>query len=81
MTVPFKLTGDGYETQWQVNFLAPFVFTTSLLQLMLDTAAVSESVDRVRVINVASDAVHRGPDDINYEDVNLTDTKGVMELW
>jgi NAD(P)-dependent dehydrogenase (short-subunit alcohol dehydrogenase family) len=81
MTVPYKLTGDGFETQWQVNYLAPHVLTSSLMPLLLSTASARGSKDRVRVVNVSSDAVSGGPDTIQWDDVNMTCTKGIMELW
>lgn len=31
MAVPYKITNDGYEIQYQVNFVAPFLFTLELL--------------------------------------------------
>ncbi|CAI6086781.1 unnamed protein product [Clonostachys chloroleuca] len=80
MTVPFKLTKDGYETQIQVNFLALFVFTTTLLPLLLSTASQYSIPNRVRVINVCSDLAFMGPKTIQFDDLNMTNTKGMMEL-
>ncbi|CAH0014906.1 unnamed protein product [Clonostachys rhizophaga] len=80
MTVPFKLTKDGYETQIQVNFLALFVFTTTLLPLLLSTASQYSTPNRVRVINVCSDLAFMGPKTIQFDDLNMTNTKGMMEL-
>ncbi|KAF7584629.1 short chain dehydrogenase family protein [Clavispora lusitaniae] len=42
MGVPFELTKDGYEIQYQVNFVAPFLFTLKLLPLLKDTTTDSE---------------------------------------
>ncbi|KAI3172904.1 hypothetical protein DTO046C5_3251 [Penicillium roqueforti] len=81
MTVPYKLTVDGFETQWQVNYLAPHVLTSTLMPLLLKTASSSGSSDRVRVVNVSSDAAFFGPKTLLLDDVNMTETKGVMELW
>lgn len=81
MTVPFKLTGDGFETQWQVNYLAPHVFTMTLMPLLLSTASFAGRMDRVRVVNVSSDAAFFGPKTLQLWDVNMTDTKGMLELW
>lgn len=79
MNVPMSYTRDGYETQWQVNYLAPFVFTSKLMPLMLYTASQSSSMDRVRVINITSDlAINIGPKSINFEDVNMTSAKGPL---
>lgn len=81
MTVPYKLTVDGFESQWQVNYVAPHVLTSSLMPLLLSTAAAVGNKNRVRVVNVASDAAFFGPKGIKFEDVNMTATKGMMELW
>ncbi|KAK4070807.1 hypothetical protein Trihar35433_5274 [Trichoderma harzianum] len=80
MTVPFKLTADGLETQWQVNYVSPHVFTSSLMPLLLSTASTLNTKDRVRVVHVSSDAAFFGPDTVQWNDVNMTSTKGVMEL-
>jgi NAD(P)-dependent dehydrogenase (short-subunit alcohol dehydrogenase family) len=80
MNVPFKLSKDGFETQWQANYLAGHAFTSGLIPKMLATAAASGDKTRVRVINVASDLAFVGPKAINMADPNLTNTKGLMEL-
>ncbi|KAH7311432.1 hypothetical protein B0I35DRAFT_438069 [Stachybotrys elegans] len=82
MTVPYKLTGDGFETQWQVNYLAPHIFTTSLMPSLLSAASAANDKTRVRVVNLSSDlavVAPGGPRKIQ-EDVNMTSAKGVFEL-
>jgi hypothetical protein len=60
--------------------LAPFVFTSCLMPLLLSTASQSPP-HRVRVVNVSSDMAYRmSGDTMQLEDVNMTDTKGPMEL-
>jgi NAD(P)-dependent dehydrogenase (short-subunit alcohol dehydrogenase family) len=83
MGVPFGLTADGYELQWQVNYLAPFLFVSELLPLLLTTASTIQSKGRVRVVNLSSDmATLLGPKQILLEDVNMTDQKGMtVLLW
>jgi NAD(P)-dependent dehydrogenase (short-subunit alcohol dehydrogenase family) len=83
MGVPFGLTADGYELQWQVNYLAPFLFVSELLPLLLTTASTIQSKNRVRVVNLSSDMVTLlGPKQILLEDVNMTDQKGMtVLLW
>lgn len=81
MTVPYRLTPNGYETQWQVNFLAPFAFTLNLLPLLLSTASRAGNSHRVRVVNVSSDAALAQSKTLHLDDVNMTETRGVMELW
>jgi NAD(P)-dependent dehydrogenase (short-subunit alcohol dehydrogenase family) len=82
MSTPFELTTDGFDRQWEVNYLAPHTFTYYLMPVLLSTAASTDgSKDRVRVVNVASDAAWNGPAKINMEDVNLTNEKGTMAGW
>ncbi|KAK5988021.1 Equisetin cluster transcription factor eqxF [Cladobotryum mycophilum] len=81
MTVPYDLTVDGFEKQWQVNYLAPYVLTSILMPLLLSIASLSGTRDRVRVINVSSDAAFFGPKTMLLDNVNMTDTKGMTELW
>ncbi|KAF3935453.1 hypothetical protein ABW20_dc0108009 [Dactylellina cionopaga] len=80
MNAPFKLSKDGYETQWQSNYLAPHIFTSSLLPKLIATAALHNDKTRVRVVNVSSDLAFFGPKTINLVDVNLTDYKGLFSL-
>jgi NAD(P)-dependent dehydrogenase (short-subunit alcohol dehydrogenase family) len=79
MSCPYKLTTDGFETQWQVNYLAPFVMTTFLMPLMLSTAAKSDSKTRVRIVNVSSALAFSNPKTIDFEDPNLTNASGMLE--
>ncbi|KAK5171855.1 uncharacterized protein LTR77_003491 [Saxophila tyrrhenica] len=81
MATPYQLTKDGYERQWQVNYLSPFLMTYYLLPLLLRAAAQSGRQDRARVVNVSSDmAFALGPKKILWDDVNMTKTKGMLEL-
>ncbi|KAL6824713.1 hypothetical protein J3E69DRAFT_381586 [Trichoderma sp. SZMC 28015] len=82
MACPYELTKDGYELQWQTNFLGHHAFTMCLLPLLRSAAQSSHSRDRVRIVNVSSDAaISMGPDSINYKDPNLADVKGVTASW
>ncbi|KAL8764444.1 MAG: hypothetical protein Q9194_007084, partial [Teloschistes cf. exilis] len=72
MAVPFQLTVDGFELHWQTNYLAPFLFTKTLLPFLKSTAATSPSPSRVRIVNVSSDAaVSLGVKEIDLERPNL----------
>lgn len=51
MAVPHEITKDGYEIQYQVNFVAPFLFTLKLTQAL---ASASTYSDPLRVICVSS---------------------------
>jgi NAD(P)-dependent dehydrogenase (short-subunit alcohol dehydrogenase family) len=77
MGVPFELTRDGYELQWQVNYLSPFLLVSELMALLLNTAAAANRKDRVRVVNVSSEMANLlGPKRILLEDVSMTEQKG-----
>lgn len=81
MAVPYKLTTDGYESQFQVNYLAPFVFTSVLTPLLLETAKKCDRRDRVRVINLSSEMTSMvGPKTMVLDNVNMFDAKGVTVL-
>ena len=77
MGTPFETTKDGYESQWQVNYLAPFILTHNLLPLMLRTASETTDKTRVRVVNLATEMTSMlGPKAISLTDVNLKDACG-----
>ncbi|KAL1653589.1 hypothetical protein SLS61_003735 [Didymella pomorum] len=77
MGTPFATTRDGYESQWQVNYLAPFILTHNLLPLMLRTASETTDKTRVRVVNLATELTAMvGPKSISLTDVNLKDACG-----
>jgi NAD(P)-dependent dehydrogenase (short-subunit alcohol dehydrogenase family) len=47
MAVPYELSVDGYELQFAVNYLGPFLFTNLVMQKLL-------AADFPRVVNVSS---------------------------
>ncbi|OCT53822.1 putative oxidoreductase [Cladophialophora carrionii] len=53
MATPFQLSEDGYEAQWQTNYLAHWLLTYHLLPLLTSTASTSPE-GTVRVVNVSS---------------------------
>ncbi|CAO1596157.1 hypothetical protein XANCAGTX0491_000011 [Xanthoria calcicola] len=79
MAAPYGLTEDGYETQWQTNYLSPFLLTKSLLPTMTSTARENAPA---RIINVVSDAafVPITPD-LDLENPNLDHLTGFMAPW
>ena len=88
MATPYALTPDGFELQWQTNFLAPFLFTRTLLPLLKSTAAALAATDhdhpssRVRIVNVSSDAAFTSaPKELDLKNPNLEYLKGVMAPW
>lgn len=74
MATPFEITKDGYEAQWQTNYLSHWVFTEHLLPLMLRTAK-KLSPGSVRIVNVTSSGHLSAPKvGINFEDLSLKDS-------
>ncbi|WPK23127.1 hypothetical protein PUMCH_000352 [Australozyma saopauloensis] len=58
MGIPFEITKDGYEIQYQVNLVAPFLFTLNLLPAL--KAAKSDAVPRVLTLSsVGHNAAYR----------------------
>ncbi|KAK0757367.1 hypothetical protein N5P37_010089 [Trichoderma harzianum] len=53
MAVPQQTSKDGYESQWQTNYMSHWLLTKHLLPLLLSTAALCEE-GTVRVTNVSS---------------------------
>ncbi|MBO0864668.1 MAG: SDR family NAD(P)-dependent oxidoreductase, partial [Mycobacterium sp.] len=58
MTIPLQRTDDGHEKTYQVNYLAPFLLTTSLLDVLIDSHAAvintsSSSHKLIRRVNAA----------------------------
>ncbi|EXJ64367.1 hypothetical protein A1O7_00703 [Cladophialophora yegresii CBS 114405] len=71
MATPFQLSEDGYEAQWQTNYLAHWLLTYHLLPLMTATASTSP-LGTVRVVNVSSMG-HAATlkEGIDFEDTSL----------
>jgi len=81
MDAPYELSVDGFEPHWQINYLAPYVLTAKLMPLMLATAAQSQSMNRVRVVNVSSDlAFAIGPKTLKLDNPNMPDPIGMMAV-
>ncbi|KFY61745.1 hypothetical protein V496_04903 [Pseudogymnoascus sp. VKM F-4515 (FW-2607)] len=74
MATPFEMTKDGYEAQWQTNYLSHWVFTEHLLPLMLRTAKNLQP-GSVRIVNLTSSGHLSAPKGgINFEDLSLKDS-------
>lgn len=70
MAVPFEKSKDGYESQWQTNYLSHWVLTYHLLPTLLATAKGSKPGD-VRIVNVTSMGHAMAPKGgIDFEDIN-----------
>ena len=77
MATPFEMTKDGYEAQWQTNYLAHWVLTSHLLPILLDT---SKTLPRgsVRVVNLSSSGHYSAPKGgLNFEDTALRNASGM----
>ncbi|KAH7070604.1 hypothetical protein BKA63DRAFT_81235 [Paraphoma chrysanthemicola] len=79
MATPFALTNDGYEEQWQTNYLAHWVLTWHLLPVMLQTSLRTDlAPGRVRIVNLSSSGHYRAPKDgINFTDIALQASSGM----
>lgn len=53
MMTPLEITKDGYEMQWQTNYLAHWVLTSHLIPLLLRTAK-NQPAGSVRIVNLTS---------------------------
>ncbi|KAF2102262.1 putative carbonyl reductase [Rhizodiscina lignyota] len=77
MATPFEMTKDGYEAQWQTNYLAHWVFTYHLLPLMLATSKTL-SPGSVRIVNLSSSGHYSAPKEgINFADTSLANGGGM----
>ncbi|KAF2851946.1 NAD(P)-binding protein [Plenodomus tracheiphilus IPT5] len=73
MATPLEMTKDGHEAQWQTNYLAHWVFTDHLLQVMLKTSKTLP-VGSVRIVNLTSSGHLSAPKGgINFDDPTLKD--------
>jgi NAD(P)-dependent dehydrogenase (short-subunit alcohol dehydrogenase family) len=71
MATPFHMTVDGFESQFQTNYLAHWVLTYHLLSMIQATAANS-GPGTVRIVNVSSMGHTGAPTGgINFEDTSL----------
>lgn len=78
MTTPFAITADGWEEQWQVNYLAHWVFTSLLLPIMLETAKREGTAGGVRIVNVSSSGHYNAPKEgIRFEGLALEGEGGM----
>ncbi|KAL9129097.1 MAG: hypothetical protein Q9217_002369 [Psora testacea] len=82
MATPYALTKDGYEAQWQTNYLSPFFLIISLLLILTSTATGKYSGGSVRIANVSSDAafVPFAPN-LDIENPNLDYLTGWTAAW
>jgi len=79
MATPFKMTCDGWEEQWQVNYLAHWVFTSLLVPVMLETSKREKGEEgSVRIVNLSSSGHYGAPTDgIHFADTSLEAESGM----
>uniref|UniRef100_U5ESL3 Putative dehydrogenase with different specificities related to short-chain alcohol dehydrogenase n=1 Tax=Corethrella appendiculata TaxID=1370023 RepID=U5ESL3_9DIPT len=65
MSVPFRLTADGFESHMAINYVGHFLLTHLLMPLL---RAAGTETSNARIINVSS-CVHK-VGEINYDDFN-----------
>ncbi|KAL1847303.1 hypothetical protein Plec18170_008651 [Paecilomyces lecythidis] len=70
MATPYEKTIDGYEAQFQINYISHWLLTYHLLP-SIQAAAAASPPGTVRIVNVSSQAHHNAPSyGINLADVN-----------
>ena len=74
MATPYQMSQDGFESQWQTNYLAHWLLTYHLLPLFESTTRVS-SPGTVRIVNISSMG-HTATlkEGISFNDTSLKDT-------
>ncbi|KAH7323078.1 hypothetical protein B0I35DRAFT_450228 [Stachybotrys elegans] len=71
MATPFALTEDGYEAQFQTNYIAHWLFTYHLLPILRETAK-NAPAGSVRIVNLTSAGEQFAPSiGINFQDTSL----------
>lgn len=73
MATPFALSGDGFEAQWQTNYLGHWLLTWHLLDTLTKTLQEegSNASGSVRVVDVTSDGHSFAPKaGIDFEDIS-----------
>ena len=74
MIPPFQLTEDGFELQFAVNYLAPFLLTQLLLPKLIESGTTEHYCRIVNVSSVAHLAGGLNFDNLNSEYVILPQT-------
>ncbi|KAL4725775.1 hypothetical protein ACLX1H_006449 [Fusarium chlamydosporum] len=72
MNTPFEITADGYEGQFQTNYVSHWLLTYQLLPLFTATAMASPP-GTVRIVNVTSDghSLFAPSEGIKFDDINM----------
>ncbi|KAG4304621.1 hypothetical protein PORY_002014 [Pneumocystis oryctolagi] len=70
MASPYSETKDGFEVQFQTNYLSHYLFTRLLLSVMEKTSK-KEKEGTVRIINISSRAHSMSLKNIVYDNINM----------
>ena len=76
MAVSFAIGDDGYETQWQTNYLSHWLLTHLLLPTMQRTSQESSEPGQVRIVNVSSDAHEKVAPSVGIDFDDMNQEKG-----
>lgn len=78
MGTPYEITKDDYEIQYQVNVVAPFLFTLRLMPLLQIVALEGKAIPRV--INVSS-TLYKMTKKYNHPSDKLTPNYDFLATW
>ncbi|KAK2589546.1 hypothetical protein QQS21_012777 [Conoideocrella luteorostrata] len=80
MGVPFEKTDDGYEVQFQTNYMSHWLLTYHLLPILTTTGAANQDISRI--VNVTSDGHERFAPacGIKFNDIDLKE-EGAMTRY
>jgi len=67
MFPPYKLSVDGLESQFQVNYLGHFLLSNLLLPTLNESGSPTK---HARIVNVSSCA-HYGGENIDFDDLQM----------
>ncbi len=84
MTLPYSLTQDGHQIEWQTNYLAHWLLTKLLLPTMLETSKSGGKPGDVRIVNLTSSAHWRAPwsgIELQDPDMKAQGEKGTCPTW
>ncbi|KAJ5128172.1 hypothetical protein N7448_008951 [Penicillium atrosanguineum] len=75
MAVPWEQSQDGYESQWQTNYLSHWLLTFHLLPILCRTAERLREPGVARIVNVSSQG-HRFAPTVGIDFLNLDQKSG-----
>ncbi|GFF54369.1 short-chain dehydrogenase TIC 32, chloroplastic [Aspergillus lentulus] len=83
MATPFaKSPTDGFEAQWQTNYISQWLLTWHLLDTLVSTAREEGSAGSVRIVNVTSNGHKFAPKmGIDFEDLSLEKSGGIWSRY